>query len=122
LGVFREDRDLSKEKKICKKSQHGIAGLSNGSRQRRVQRNNENKIIIRTWNVRTLLHSGKMQELAEQISKTQLEIIAIQEIRWSGTGLIKKNRATHFMTVDIAVKQGKLALDFYSRRECKIMS
>jgi hypothetical protein len=31
-----------------------------------------------------------MQELAEQISKTQLEIIAIQEIRWSGTGLIKK--------------------------------
>jgi exonuclease III len=31
-----------------------------------------------------------MQELAEQISKTQLEILAIQEIRWSGTGLIKK--------------------------------
>jgi hypothetical protein len=28
-----------------------------------------------------------MQELAEQISETQLEI---QEIRWSGTGLIKK--------------------------------
>jgi exonuclease III len=31
-----------------------------------------------------------MQELAEQISKTQLEILAIQEIRWSGTDLIKK--------------------------------
>jgi len=31
-----------------------------------------------------------MQELAEQISKTQLEILAIQEIKWSGTGLIKK--------------------------------
>ena len=31
-----------------------------------------------------------MQELAEQISKTKLEILAIQEIRWSGTGLIKK--------------------------------
>jgi exonuclease III len=31
-----------------------------------------------------------MQELAEQISKTQLEILAIKEIRWSGNGLIKK--------------------------------
>ena len=31
-----------------------------------------------------------MQELAEQISKTQLEILTIQEIRRSGTGLIKK--------------------------------
>jgi len=31
-----------------------------------------------------------MQELAEQIRETQLGILAIQEIRWSGTGLIKK--------------------------------
>jgi len=31
-----------------------------------------------------------MQELAEELVKTQLEIVAIQEIRWSGTGLIKK--------------------------------
>jgi exonuclease III len=31
-----------------------------------------------------------MQDFAEQTSKTQLEILAIQEIRWSGTALIKK--------------------------------
>jgi exonuclease III len=31
-----------------------------------------------------------MQELAEQISKPQLEILVIQEIRWSGTSLIKR--------------------------------
>jgi len=36
---------------------------------------------VGTWNVRTLLQLGKMQELAEQISETQLEIPAIQEIR-----------------------------------------
>jgi len=58
--------------------------------KRRVKWNKENKIIIGTWNVRTLLYPGKMQELAEQISETQLEILAIQEIRWCGTGLIKK--------------------------------
>ena len=60
-----------------------------------------------------MLHSGKMQELAEQISKTQLEILAIQEIGWSGTGLIKKT-TTHYITVDIAAKQDKQALDLYS--------
>jgi len=78
----------SPRKKInAKISQQRIAGLINGCRKRRVKWNTENKIIIGTWNVRTLLHPGKMQELAEQINKTQLEI---QEIRWCGTGLIKK--------------------------------
>ena len=76
---------------LAKKSQQRkIAGLVNGCRQIRVKRNKENKIIVGTWNVRTLLYPGKMQELAERISETQLEILAIQEIRWCGTGLIKK--------------------------------
>ena len=80
----------SKNKKIyAKKSQQKIARLINECRQRPVKWN-KNKIIIRTWNIRTLLHSGKMQELAEQIRKTQLEILAIKEIRWSGNGSIKK--------------------------------
>jgi hypothetical protein len=93
------------EKTLAKKShQRRTAGLINGRRQRRVKRNKENKIIIGTWNVRTLLHLGKMQELAEQIGETQLEILAIQEI----------NRTTHYTVVDLAVKQDKLALDLYS--------
>jgi hypothetical protein len=75
---LREASPLSKEKSFAKKSQQRIAGLINGCRQRRVKRNKENKIIIGTWNVRTLLQPGKMQELAEHISKTQLEIQAIQ--------------------------------------------
>jgi exonuclease III len=39
---------------------------------------------------KTLLKPGKIQELAEELAKTQLEIVAIQEIRWSGNGVIKK--------------------------------
>jgi hypothetical protein len=31
-----------------------------------------------------------MQELAEQLAKTQLGVVALQEIRRSGTGLIQK--------------------------------
>jgi len=74
---MREANHLSKEKIYAKTSQKRVAVLINGSRQRRVKWNNKNKIIIGIWNVRTLLHQRKMQELAEQISKTQLEIPAI---------------------------------------------
>jgi hypothetical protein len=88
LGVLHEASHLSKEKINAKKSRQRIAGLINGCRPSRAEQNKENKIIIVTWNVGTLLHPGSMQELAEQIGKTQLEILAIQEIRWSGTGLI----------------------------------
>jgi hypothetical protein len=90
LGDWHEASHLSKEKKKKKKSQQRVTGLISGCGQRQVKWNNENKIIIRTWNVRTLLLSGKMQELAERISKTQLEVLAVQEIRWIGTGLVKK--------------------------------
>jgi hypothetical protein len=79
LEVLREASHLSKEKSVVKKSQQRIAGLINGCRQRRVKRNKENKITIGTWNVRTVLQPGKMQELAEQQNwfnqKTELLII-----------------------------------------------
>jgi exonuclease III len=38
----------------------------------------------------TLLKPGKVQELVEKIAKTQIEILAIQEIRWPGKGQINK--------------------------------
>jgi len=38
-----------------------------------------------------LLKLEKLQELAEQIVNTQLEIAVIREIRWSGNGLIERN-------------------------------
>ena len=75
---------------LKKFQQRKVAGLINECRQRRVKRNNENKIIIGTCNVRTLLKPVKMRELAGQISETQLEILTMQEIRWYVTGLIKK--------------------------------
>jgi hypothetical protein len=40
--------------------------------------------------VKTLLKPGKMQEIVEELAKTQLEVVAIRETRWSGTGPIKK--------------------------------
>ena len=38
------------------------------------------------------LKSGKLQELEEEIAKTQIEILALQEVRWPGKGQIDKKR------------------------------
>ena len=48
------------------------------------------KLHMGAWDVKKLLRHGKMQELAEELAKTHLEIIAIQETRWPRTGQIKK--------------------------------
>ena len=38
----------------------------------------------------TLLKPGKLQELAQEVAKTQIEILALQEVRWPGKGQINK--------------------------------
>ena len=67
------------------------AGRIIGHRPWHVKRNKRTKLCIATWNVTTLLKPGKLQELTEQISETKLDIVAVQETRWSGNGFIKKN-------------------------------
>ena len=37
-------------------------------------------IEIGTWNVNTMLKAGKMQEIADQITGSQIQIVALQEI------------------------------------------
>jgi hypothetical protein len=44
----------------------------------------------------TLLKSGKLQELTEEIAKTQIEILALQEERWPGKGQINKRDYTFY--------------------------
>jgi len=46
---------------------------------------------IGTWNVNTMLKAGKMQEIADQIVGFQIQIVALQEIRWRGYGILKND-------------------------------
>uniref|UniRef100_A0A8D8QNX5 Craniofacial development protein 2 n=1 Tax=Cacopsylla melanoneura TaxID=428564 RepID=A0A8D8QNX5_9HEMI len=60
--------------------------LNNGQRNK----HHNKDLRLATWNVQTLLQAGKMQEVADEMLKYKLDIIAIQEIRWQGEGRIDK--------------------------------
>jgi exonuclease III len=52
----------------------------------------EELLYIGTWNVNIMLKVGKMQEIADQIVNPQIQLVALQEIRWKGYGLLKKDK------------------------------
>ena len=48
---------------------------------------------VATWNVCTLYRAGVMNELVEEMDKYNVDICALQQIRWPGKGtVIKKKR------------------------------
>ena len=50
--------------------------------------------ITGTWNIMTMLKACKMNEIANEMLKTQLQIIALQELRWKGERQINKTKYT----------------------------
>jgi len=52
----------------------------------------EQLLDIGTWNVNTMLKAGKMQDIADPIVGSQIQIVTLQEIRWRGYGLPKKDK------------------------------
>jgi len=51
-------------------------------------------MYIGTWNIMTMLKAGKMNEIADEMLKTQLQIIALQELKWKGVRQINKTKYT----------------------------
>jgi exonuclease III len=77
------------KKIIAKKSQEkNDIGLIKRCGPRHVLRTKSDKLYTGTWNVMTLLKSGKVQELTEEIAKPKIAILALQETRWPGKGQI----------------------------------
>jgi len=64
----------------------------------------------------TLLKTGKMNEIADEMSKTQLQIIALQEVRRKGAGQINKPTYTLYYSCSTE-KTGQLRTGFMIRNE-----
>jgi hypothetical protein len=88
LGVCREASSCTQEKRIAKKAQRGNAGQIIVG-QRHVKRMKEEQLDLGTWNVNKMLKAGKKPEIADQIVCSQIQIIALQEVRWKRYGLLK---------------------------------
>ena len=52
------------------------------------KRKSDNDLRICTWNVRTLKWDGTSIQLIDILERYKANIIAIQEMRWKGQGLL----------------------------------
>ena len=59
---------------------------------RRRQRTTD--LTFGTWNVQTMLQPGKMMEIADEVLKQGIDLVALHEIRWQGHGEIDKKNFT----------------------------
>jgi hypothetical protein len=48
--------------------------------KRTKQRIKDNDIVMATWNVHTMIQPGKMQEIAQEMIRNKIDIMALQEI------------------------------------------
>jgi hypothetical protein len=70
----------------------------------------------------TMLKPGKMNEIAEQMLSTQIQIIALKEIRWEGHGQIKKNKYSLYYSCS-QQNTGQFGTGFFFKKiEKNIMS
>ena len=86
-----------------------------------------------TWNVQTMLQVGKLSEIADEFRKYKLHVLALQEIRWPGSGRIDKKdftvmfsgaetgrqRGTGFM-ISKEVRKSLMEFTPVNERLCKI--
>jgi len=59
---------------------------------RRRQRTTD--LTFGTWNVQTVLQPGKVMEIADEVLKQGIDLVALQEIRWQGHGEINRKNVT----------------------------
>nr|XP_042895535.1 craniofacial development protein 2-like [Parasteatoda tepidariorum] len=55
---------------------------------------------IGSWNVRSLYRNKGLQMLIEQVDSYRIDLLAVQEIRWTGEGIIEKKNHTVVYSCD----------------------
>ena len=60
----------------------------------RVRTKGRPDLKISTWNVHSLYRASTLKSLLEQLSLYQPGVVAIQEIRWTGSGILERKDYT----------------------------
>ena len=58
------------------------------------QKKKKNVFKIATWNVRTLLQHGKLENVKKEMDRLKFDILGISEMRWKGSGRIQTDDHT----------------------------
>ena len=85
------------------------------SRKRNLWRKNE--FYLGTWNVLSLYRAGALRILLDQIDKYKTGIIAIQDISWTGQGVLEKREHTIIYSCD--ERQHTLGVGFVVKKNFK---
>lgn len=80
--------------------------------------NKINDLTIGTWNIRTILQADKMNEIAAELSRYRLDIVALQELRWKDAGAIVKKDYTLYYS-GTPKKSGQKNTGFWINRNIK---
>ncbi|KAJ4449695.1 hypothetical protein ANN_01099 [Periplaneta americana] len=80
----------------------GVREGDAGERHIMKQTNREKKRRLRigTWNVRTLLQAGKLENLKKEIRRNKVDVIGILEIRWENCGELMNDEFRSFYSND----------------------
>jgi len=106
-----------------------MAGWIHGKQTMQRKRMKNKKFNIATWNVRSMLQAGKMEEIANELKKYNIQITALQEVRWiktknytllcSGLKTSKGQHGTGFLITGCAT-QWILGFQPITERMCKL--
>lgn len=93
--------------------------ITAGIKKRKTNGKSKTKNLIKlgSWNVKTMLKAGKMKEIFREMQKYDITILALQEIRWEGTGIIEKSSYTLYYAGE--KKQGKNGTAFIINNSIK---
>lgn len=86
-----------------------------GENKRRERK--RNTMRIGTWNIKTMLAAGKMEQIAREMKRYSVKILALQETRWKGEGMIDKEGYTLYYSGED--KQGRNGTAFMIDRKLK---
>lgn len=84
---------------------HGNINTKNNENLVNKRKEGERRTQLATWNVRTMLKTGKWKEISEEIEKYNIEVACLQETRWAGNEILKNEKYTLYHSG--AERQGK---------------